>query len=101
MSNIWVIVYCNEGMSQGDVYMHRLLRGDDIIDAKIYANEVAESLDLEIDDSDGYIPNCSGDMRVEFWFERPKLETREDHSMPSIKHYPAHIWTGQSFYFRL
>src|SRR3990167_21670 len=73
MSNIWVIVYCNEGMSQGDVYMHRLLRGDDIIDAKIYANEVAESLNLE---------------------------TREDHSMPSIKHYPVHIWTGQSFYFR-
>ncbi len=57
----------------------------DELDPDQYAERFADESGFEIDDSDGYIPNCSGDIRVEF---RPDKDN------------PCHIWSGESFYFK-
>ncbi len=55
------------------------------MDARAFADEYANSLGFEIDEPSGYIPNCSGDIRVVFL---PDPTNR------------AHIWSGESFYFK-
>ena len=96
---IWVIAYSNEGMCQGMVYYWSLLNGNDILDPDIYANKVANAMDVELAKESGYIPNSCGDMRVEFWFEKPKFNINSDNSK-SVARYPVHIWSGKSYYFR-
>jgi hypothetical protein len=69
-----------------DVLLYsRRMGPNEIMDARKFADMIAAEYDREIDDSDGYIPNCSGDIRVEF---RPR---RNDGVV---------IWSGESFYFK-
>ena len=79
---MFVVVFNPES---NEVYLSRELTDDEIMDERIYADMVADWYDMEIDDSDGYIPNCSGDIRVEF---------RRDPEN-SIA-----IFSGESFYFK-
>ena len=63
------------------------------MDERRFADEVAASLDREIDESDGYILSCSGDIRVEFIDHEPEIE--RDRYLGSVS-----IWLGESFYFK-
>ena len=81
-NSIYVVVY---SPSTDEIYLERELADDEIMDARVFANQVADMFSAEIDESDGYIPNCSGDIRVEF---RPDKDN------------PTHIWSGESFYFK-
>lgn len=77
-----VVVYSPE---TNEIYLTRELTDDEIMDERIYADMVADWYGAEIDDSDGYIPNCSGDIRVEF-----RNDPENDVS----------IYSGESFYFK-
>jgi hypothetical protein len=88
-----VIVYANEGWDQGLVYLYRALDDDEIMDARRFADEVARSRDMEIDESDGYILNCSGDLRVEFIEHEPNIVNERYQGSVCI-------WSGESFYFK-
>ena len=90
---MYVIVYCNEGMDSGYVYLCRELADDEIMDARRFADQVAESLEQEIDDSDGYIPNCCGHIRVEFMDRVPNVQGERFQGATCI-------WSGESFYFK-
>ncbi len=81
-STMFVVVY---SPSTDEVYLERELSDDEVMDERRFADEIADMFGVGIDDSDGYIPNCSGDIRVEF---RPD------------KNNPCHIWSGESFYFK-
>lgn len=70
--------------SSGEILESRELGDDEVMDARVFAEQYADSCGYGVDTSDGYIPNCSGDFRVEF---------RPDPNNPVI------IWNGQSFYF--
>ncbi len=76
-----VVVY---SPSTDEVYLQRELGDDEIMNAGVFADQVADMFEATIAEFDGYIPNCSGDIRVEF---RPDPNN------------PTHIWSGESFYF--
>lgn len=77
-----VVVYSPE---TNEILLSRELGDDEIMDEIIFAREVADSLGQIVDESDnGYIPNCSGDIRVEF---------RRDPGNDVC------IYSGESFYF--
>lgn len=94
-----VIVYANEGMDQGYVYLNRALADDEVMDERKFADEVAAQLDREIDNSDGHIPNCCGDIRVEFIDHEPNIE-RDTHNDCDRYQGSTCIWSGESFYFK-
>ena len=71
--------------STDEIYLSRELGQDEIMDERIYADMVADWYGVEIDDSDGYIPNCCGDIRVEF--------KRDPENSVAI-------FSGESFYFK-
>lgn len=96
---MWVIVYANEGMDQGMVYLRRQLADDEILDERRFADEIAANRDCEIADPDGYIPNCSGDIRVEFTDHEPAIE-RDAHNDCDRYLGSVCIWSGESFYFK-
>lgn len=79
---MFVIVYCPE---TDETILSREIGDDEIMDTRAFANEVADMYGVDIDDSGGYIPNCCGDIRVEF---RPDIDNH------------VHIWNGESFYFK-
>lgn len=79
---MWVVAY---EPSTDEEFLRRELLDDEIMDERKFADDVAEAFDLEIDDSDGSIPNCCGDIRVEF---------RRDPDNEVL------IWSGESFYFK-
>ena len=79
---MYVIIYEPEN---DFILLQRRLNDDEIMDERHFAEQVAVMYDREIDDSPGYIPNCSGDIRVEF---------RENPDKGTV------IWSGQSFYFK-
>ena len=87
-----VIVYCNEGPDQGYVYLNRELTDDEVMDERRFADEVAGTLDREIDESDGHIPNCCGHLRVEFIDHEPNVV--DERYQGSVR-----IWSGESYYF--
>ncbi len=87
-----VIVYANEGYDQGMVYLCRALADDEIMDERKFADEIARQYDRTIDDSDGYIPNCCGDLRVEFMEHVPNVIGERFQGATCI-------WSGESFYF--
>lgn len=94
---MWVIVYANEGWDQGLVYLCRELSDDETMDERRFADEIAAQYDREIADPDGYIPNCCGDLRVEFMEHKPACETRDG----DTRFLGATcIWSGESFYFK-
>lgn len=94
-----VIVYANEGMDQGHVYLNRALADDEIMDERKFADEVAASYDREIEEPDGHIFNCMGDIRVEFIDHEPKIE-RDTHNDCDRYLGSTVIWSGESFYFK-
>lgn len=66
-----------------EVY-RRELADSEVMDCREFADKYADSVGATISDESGHIPNCCGDVRVEF---RPDPENH------------VHIWTGESFYF--
>ena len=78
---MFVVVYSPQTT---EVFLSRELTDDELMDERIYADMVADWYDMEIDNSDGYIPNCSGDIRVEFRNDPDNDVT---------------IFSGESFYF--
>jgi hypothetical protein len=62
------------------------------MDEREFANQVAASLGTSIDESDGHIHNCCGDIRVEFTAHVPNVVG---------EHYQGStcIWSGESYYF--
>lgn len=87
-----VIVYRNEGPDQGYVYLCRELADDELMDEREFANQVASSLGTSIDESDGNIPNCCGDIRVEFTDHVPNVVDERYQGSTCI-------WSGESYYF--
>lgn len=94
-----VIVYANEGMDQGYVYLTRELGDDEELDERTFADQVASMLDREIDESDGYIPDCCGDIRVEFLDGAPAIERDERNDCDRYQGSVC-IWSGESYYFK-
>lgn len=88
-----VIVYVNEGFDSGCVLLDRELADDEIMDERVFADQIAKDRDSEIDDSDGYIPNCCGDIRVEFIDHEPNIV--DERYQGSVC-----IWSGESYYFK-
>jgi len=68
----------------GETLFCRRMAPRERLDARKFAHEIAGMYDCTIAEPDGHIPNCCGDIRVEF---RPR---RDD---------PVCIWSGESFYF--
>lgn len=87
-----VIVYVNEGPDQGYVHLNRALGDDEKLDERAFAEQVAKGLDSALAEPDGYIVNCSGDIRVEFTDHEPNVI--DDRYQGSTV-----IWSGESFYF--
>lgn len=80
---MFVIVYDPESNIE---YLKRRMGPNEKLDARKFADKVAaEWFESEVEEPNGYIPNCSGDIRVEF---RPRRDNE------------LHIWSGQSFYFK-
>ena len=79
---MFVVVY---EPSTNEILYSRRIAPRETLDLKKFADKVASDYDQEIDVSDGHIPSCSGDIRVEF---RPR---RDDSTV---------IWSGQSYYFK-
>lgn len=78
---MFVVIY---EPSTDEVLYSRRLGPREKMDARKFADMIAAEYDRTIADSDGYIPTCSGDIRVEF---RPR------------KNDSVVIWSGESFYF--
>ena len=78
---MFVVVYNPETNEQ---YYTRRMGPKEILDPYKFAKMVADMFDQTLAVSDGYIPNCSGDLRVEF---RP--HKNETHT----------IWSGENYYF--
>ncbi len=95
---MFVIVYCNEGMDQGYVYLCRALADDELLVERAFADEVAEQFCTTIAEPDGYIPNCCGDIRVEFTDHQPAIE-HDAHNDCDRYLGSVCIWSGESFYF--
>jgi hypothetical protein len=79
---MFVVVY--NPQTNETIYQRRM-GPYEVMDARKFADKVADMFDAEIDESNGFIPNCSGDFRVEF---RPYRDNA------------FHIWSGESFYFK-
>ena len=79
---MFVVIYEPET----DVVLYsRRMGPNEHMDERVFADMIANRYGQKIAEPDGYIPNCSGDIRVEF---RPS------------KNNSVHIWGGQSFYFK-
>jgi hypothetical protein len=96
---MYVIVYCNEGMDQGAVYLCRELSDDETLDERRFADEIASQFDAEIAEPDGHIFNCMGDIRVEFTDHKPAIE-HDEHNDRDLYLGSACIWSGESYYFK-
>lgn len=80
-----VVVYIPEGPQAGEVLLQRPVEPNEAMDARAIAQSVADEQEQELADSDGHIPNCGGDLRVEF---------RRDPDNSVV------IFSGESFYYR-
>lgn len=78
---MFVVIY---EPSTNEVLFQRRMGPYEIMDARKFTDQIADEFETTISEADGYIPSCSGDIRVEF---RP----RRDHGEV--------IWSGESFYF--
>lgn len=79
-----VVVSINEGPSQGLILLQRPLADNDALDLRAVADEVAQSRGQAIDEQDGGVPDCAGDIRVEFRHDPDNTVS---------------IFSGRSFYF--
>ena len=78
---MFVVVYNPETNEQ---YYTRRMGPREILNPYKFAKLVADMFDQTLAVPDGYIPNCSGDLRVEF---RPH------------KNDALCIWSGENYYF--
>ena len=69
----------------GIVLYSRQLQHDELLDERSFADYIAAAYDRQISNAKGYIPNCGGDIRVEF---------REDPNDGTV------IRSEESFYFK-
>lgn len=67
----------------GAVELSRELADDEVMDARQFAGKYADSLGVEIDDSEGDV--FDGDITVQF---RPDPDNA------------VHVWSSESFYFK-
>ena len=79
-----VVVSINEGPSQGLILLQRPLADNDALDLRAVADEVAQSRGQTIDEKEGKVPDCAGDIRVEFRHDPDNTVS---------------IFSGRSFYF--
>ena len=80
---MFVVIYEPEN---GDrVVYQRRLGPNEKMDLDRFAKLAADMFDADLDTSPGFIPNCCGNIRVEF---RPR---RDNGTV---------IWSGQSYYFK-
>lgn len=87
-----VIVYRNEGPDAGHVYLNRPLGDDELLEESTFAAVVADELGAHLDEvNNEYIPNCCGDIRVEFMHREPHVVNGR--FMGAVT-----IWSGKSFY---
>jgi len=92
LSDMHVIVYCNNGPDAGLVYYTQQLEDHEKLDERAFAERVANSLGLELAPPSGHIPNFCGDLRVEFLDYAPNvIDGRYQGS--------TCIWSGESYYF--
>lgn len=91
---MYVVVYCNEGMDSGLVYLCRRLADDELLDLRTFADQVADEREAVIAEPDGHIPNCCGDIRVEFTDHEPNVIGERYQGS-------TRIWSGASFYFEV
>jgi len=80
--DMWVVVYNPE---TNEEYLRRTVGEHEHLDTLAIAQSIAEECDQLIAEPDGHIPNCCGDIRVEF---------RRDPDNDVC------IWSGESFYFK-
>ena len=69
----------------GIVLYSRQLQHDELLDERSFADYIAAAYDRQISNTKSYIPDCGGDIRVEF---------REDPNDGTV------VWSGESFYFK-
>lgn len=79
---MFVIAYNPETSEQ---FMTRRMGINEKMDEDVIAARIAASVGASLDTSGGYIPNCCGDLRIEF---RPSLKNE------------THIWGGKNFFFK-
>jgi hypothetical protein len=63
------------------------------MEARKFADRVAGFLGTEVVEPSGYIPNCCGDIRVEFTEHEPTVDA-DGRYLGSVC-----IWSGESYYF--
>lgn len=97
-SSMYVVVYANEGMDQGYVYLARKLDDEETLNARAFAEQVARTYDRDLAPSSGYIQNCFGDLRVEFLSHPPNIEHDARNECDRYLGSTC-IWSGESFYF--
>lgn len=81
----WVAVVTDQQSGQ-EIARYKLKRHD-TTDERHWADVCAESCGMEIDDSDGYIPNCSGDICVTVY--------RHPDDVGGVS-----CWSSECFYFK-
>ena len=79
-----VVVFIPTGPQAGEVLLQQPMESSDPMDARHWAQHVADAQERELSETDGHIPNCAGDIRVEF---------RRDPDNAVV------IFSGESFYF--
>lgn len=97
VTQVYVIVYINEGMSQGMVYMTRKLKDNETLEEQRFADQVADNFATELIAAEDSL-NIGGDIRVEFTDHKPKTRTDKDGNRWYLG--STVIWSGQSFYFK-
>ena len=89
---MYVVVYCNEGPDSGTVYYLKKLSENEPMAERAFAERVAGSLGYDLAEENGYIPNCCGDIRVEFVDHEPSIVGERYQGS-------TRIWSGRSYYF--
>ena len=80
---MFVVIY--EPENNDRIIYQRRISPTEKLDLDRFALIGAILCEAELSKADGHIPNCSGDMRVEF---RPRRDVC------------WHIWSGKSYYFK-
>jgi hypothetical protein len=80
---MFVVIYQPENNDR--VIYQRRMGPNEKLDLDRFALIGAIECEAELDTANGHIPNCCGDIRVEF---RPHRDNG------------LHIWSGQSYYFK-
>lgn len=72
--------------SSGELLATYKLSDTDLLDCRIYADKYANAMGVSIDESDGYIPTCCGDINV---------------TLSDNPHGHTVCWSSESFYLEV